>query len=285
MNNYYMLAFNNTLTEIIKKRRSVRSFDSRPIPDEQLIVINKILDTYKKGVFGNSVKFHFVEKDLVEKNKVKLGTYGFISGAKYFIIGEVENKPKAFEDFGYLFEKVILHLTDLGLGTCWLGGTFSRSAFALAGNTEKGMLIPCVTPVGYAAEKQSIKERLIRYGAKSNHRKAFGGIFFDNDVNSPLNENKAGGFYNALEMVRLAPSASNRQPWRIIKTNNGFDFYLKRTSGYNTLFKEIDLQKVDMGIAMAHFELGCKETNYKGDWVVCSNHKKIDFLEYIVSWA
>ena len=51
-------------------------------------------------------------------------------GATGFIVGAAERTPKDLEDFGYLMEHVILFATDLGMGTCWLGGTFSKSRFA-----------------------------------------------------------------------------------------------------------------------------------------------------------
>ena len=68
-------------------------------------------------------------------------------------------------------------------------------------------------------------------------------------------------------MVRLAPSASNRQPWRIIagRSRKDFHFFLERTPGYNNnRFVKSDLQRVDMGIAMCHFELAMKESGFNG---------------------
>lgn len=57
---------------------------------------------------------------------------------------------------------------------------------------------------------------------------------------------------NALEAVRIAPSAVNKQPWRIVKIGNDFHFYEKHTLG-NRSGAEWDVQKIDMGIALYHF--------------------------------
>jgi len=86
--------------------------------------------------------------------------------------------------------------------------------------------------------------------------------------------------------VRIAPSASNQQPWRIIRDKSGknFHFYLKRTKGYNKLFQGISLQNIDMGIAMCHFELTAKEAGLKGNWNIENNGPATEGLEYIVSW-
>jgi hypothetical protein len=88
------------------------------------------------------------------------------------------------------------------------------------------------------------------------------------------------------KISELRQSASNKQPWRIIKDRdqNSFHFYLKRTPGYENIVKNIKLQNVDMGIAMCHFDLSAKELGLKGDWNVNSPQIKSDDMEYIVSW-
>ncbi|MGB4438289.1 MAG: nitroreductase family protein [Sedimentibacter sp.] len=59
---------------------------------------------------------------------------------------------------------------------------------------------------------------------------------------------KLGTYGVPIEMVRLGPSASNKQPWRIIKDKNSYHFYLCRTKGYGSV--NFDVQKNDLGIAM-----------------------------------
>ena len=86
-------------------------------------------------------------------------------------------------------------------------------------------------------------------------------------------------------MVRLAPSAVNKQPWRLILDGKKVHFFLKRTMGFESMFK-MDLQRIDMGIAMCHFELAANEVGVDGKWKV----KEPDVgslpeaMEYIVSW-
>jgi hypothetical protein len=104
---------------------------------------------------------------------------------------------------------------------------------------------------------------------------------------SPLHEDTSGPFALPLEMVRLAPSASNRQPWRVVMNEKGFHLYLARTFGYGALFRDIDLQRIDMGIAMFHFERTALELGLKGSWHV--QDPGISPLpsstEYVVSWV
>ena len=68
--------------------------------------------------------------------------------------------------------------------------------------------------------------------------------------------------------VRQGPSASNKQPWRILKSADRFHLYLQRTRGYRNVFTRMaqvdDMQRIDMGIAMCHFELTARELGLSG---------------------
>jgi len=99
------------------------------------------------------------------------------------------------------------------------------------------------------------------------------------------------GCGTALEMVRIAPSASNRQPWRVIKVRDRWHFYLQRTPGYrdnllSRLTTVADLQRMDMGIAMSHFEMTAIELELTGSWVIRDPQIELPdaHTEYTVSW-
>ncbi len=72
----------------------------------------------------------------------------------------------------------------------------------------------------------------------------------------------------------MAPSATNKQPWRIVRRGDDWHFYLARTKGYGKgspwfrLLRIADLQRVDLGIAMCHFELVARESGQDGRWIV-----------------
>lgn len=214
-----------------------------------------------------------------------MGTYGVIKSARYFLIGTTKNSPMAMEDYGYCKEILILKATALGLGTCWLGGTFQASGFAQAAALREGEILPTVSPIGYPSEQKSITERIMRRIAGSDNRKPWSDIFFANDFATPLTRPQAGKYSEALENLRLAPSASNKQPWRILLDTgkNTFHFYLSRSFGYN-LLRGISLQDIDLGIAMSHFEITAREQGLAGIWQVDTNAPKETSLDYIVSW-
>ena len=276
---------NPSIIETIQNRFSRRSYHSESLSPETVNQIEKIINGTLGGSFNSPSTFNLIHKSDAADQKIKLGTYGFINGAQYFIAGKTIPGDKALMDFGYRMEWIILQLTALGLGTCWLGGTFKRSEFAGLLDLKENEIIPAVTPVGYATEKRSIRDRLIRLGAGSKKRKLWPELFFDRDFEKPLDEITAGKYANVLEMVRLAPSASNRQPWRIVKDNNSYHFFLQRTPEYGRVSPEIDLQRVDLGIAICHFELRAKEMDLKGQWKhIDLNMPRPENLEYIHSW-
>lgn len=69
----------------------------------------------------------------------------------------------------------------------------------------------------------------MRKAVKADERLPFEELFFDGSMDKPLNADKAGDIEVPLEMVRLAPSAVNKQPWRVIVEDKMVHFYLKRS--------------------------------------------------------
>jgi hypothetical protein len=274
-----------SISETIRVRRSCRTYSDRPIEPERLAELKGCLASNTRGLFGNSTRFELLDFNELGAEEIRtLGTYGVIRGARLFIVGVVRKQPKAMEDYGYCLEKIILKATSLGLGTCWLGGTFRRRGFARAMNLSGAEYLPAITPVGYPGKKRSLTDRLFRFSAGSDQRKPWNELFFDRDADTPLQRESAGRYEIPLECVRLGPSASNKQPWRIVRDRGAFHFYLNRTPGYDTLIKDIRLQNVDMGIAMCHFELSANELGEDGVWEVHPPQTPSGDREYIVSW-
>lgn len=269
-----------SIIENIKSRYSCRTFDLKPIEAQ----ITKRLCDFINSI-NNEVKikarFVYISNNAANETPEKLGTYGMITGATNYIIGIFDKAETSYATFGYLFEEIILFATELNLQTCWLGGTFNRKEFDNKCNLQENEYIAIVSPVGYKKEKPRFLEKVIRKATGADNRKTLSEIFFNNNLNTPLNLEEIGEYKIPLEMARISPSASNKQPWIIIKNNNEYDFYLKRTKGYPKLF--FDMQKNDIGIAMCHFEKTAVEIGLKGKWDT-KQHKSLNDLEYITTW-
>ena len=232
----------------IKNRRSVRNFDGNPLKPEEI----EDLLNFANGVttpYEQPVQWYILDA----KENPKLTTT-VIRGTNTFIAGKLELKPHAEEAFGYAFEQVVLYAAEKGIGTTWIAGTMNRTEFERAVELKEGEFLPCISPLGYPAAKMSGRETLMRKGIKADSREPFEKLFFDGSFDTPLTEEKAGDLKEALEAVRWAPSAANKQPWRLVVTENAVHFY-EVPGGF--VRNGWDMQKIDIGIALCHFADVC----------------------------
>jgi len=296
------MEFQTSVQKIIRRRKSSRTFETTAIDTGRW----KKLEDYVKlstDQADGAMRFVLVDlEDMAKGSGKKLGTYGMIAGARSFIVGVVSKAHKDELVFGYLFEKIVLFATDLGLQTCWLGGSFSRKDFGESVDLRDDELLAIVSPVGIAKEKLRLPESLMRKAVGADHRRPWSELFFDEDESTPLTEKRAGAYAVPLEMVRLGPSASNKQPWRVIHEEsdeagrngrNGadhsdaphgsvFHFYLYAAKGYGST--AFDMQLNDIGIAKCHFESTAEELGLHGAWVGAADAPSPNGWRYISTW-
>lgn len=94
----------------------------------------------------------------------------------------------------------------------------------------------------------------------------------------------AGSYALPLEMVRLAPSAKNQQPWCVLKTNDTYHFY---TTYKQDAPKDVEIVKqIDIGIALSHFHQTVLEQQLNGRFekLPQGDIKIPEDLHYIISW-
>lgn len=278
------LPANMNVTEIIKTRKSWRTYNGEAIKNEEKGRILDFISSLDEPPFGSEARFRIIDLDLKGAGTVS-GTYGVVKGARSFLAGAVRKGPMDLEDFGYLFEKIVLFATGIGLATCWMGATFSKPLFAEKMGLKPEEELPAISPVGYRAIKRSLRDAVFHISAGSRNRKEWPELFFDGSFQSPLRRGDHEKLDMLFEMVRLAPSAVNKQPWRLILDGREVHFFLKRTKGFEKMFKT-DLQRIDMGIAMCHFELAAGEAGIHGAWKVSRPgiSSLPDNVEYAVSW-
>ncbi len=243
------------IKDLIKNRRSVRTYDGREITAEDKARLCAFMENIKNP-YGIDVGFTLLDAD---KHGLKCPV---TVGAELYMGGKIKRVPSAFEAFGYSFEMMVLYAQSLGIGTVWLGGTMNRSAFESAMKLEDDEMMPCASALGYPAKKMSLRESMMRKAIKADDRLPFEELFFDGSFDVPLTEEKAGEFAYPLEMVRWAPSAVNKQPWRAVVKDNAVHFYLKRSNGFGN-YETLDMQRIDIGIALCHFDLAVRELGMK----------------------
>ena len=123
----------------IKSRASVRTYTDEPLTEGEREALRRAFAEAVPGPFGATPRF-LASRDEIEddaahattvKGGLRIGTYGMIVGPRVFISGVVPERPFACVDFGcHCLEGIVLRATEMGLGTCWIGGAFGRGAIA-----------------------------------------------------------------------------------------------------------------------------------------------------------
>lgn len=226
------------ILQAMKERRSVRSFNGKPLSPEQVSTLNKAIeDSYT--LFGGNVSIRLKSFDI--KGDFPPSTYGVIKGATDFFLMAIGEGEDADLTAGFRFEQVVLKAWQMGLGTCWIAGTYKGSQFDERETWPEGESLKIICPVGIA-EKPRLMEKMMRLSIGANNRKPFRDLFFSGDFQTHLNPDSKFG--EALEMMRLAPSSTNSQPWRVLVEGDRVLFYYK---------PKYPITVIDTGIGICHF--------------------------------
>lgn len=271
-----------SLPEIIKQRYSCRSFMPALLDNLVKQEINSFIVDNNTGLWGEKLELQIIEKQPASKRPMRLD-YGVITNHNTYIAGVTRNDFLSRMSYGYVVEKVVLKVTSLGLSSCWIG-YFDPDYFQEL-KISSGLEIPSIVIIGYSA-KQSFGNRIIRMSVNASKRKNWEDLFYYNRFDNPLPKSNAHGYEQSLEMLRLAPSSGNTQPWRVImdETNNRFNFYKKIIS---KKYEARGLHDVDLGIAAAHFELISELNGLNGHWKRLDDKEIPDIkdLNYMISWV
>lgn len=219
------------MNEAIQKRISRRSFAKENISKENIGQIKLWIDETNKI---SNLNIDFLEDGGNAFNSFRK-SYGIFSNVRSMLImkgNKDDNNLK--EKVGYYGEDLILKITELGLGTCWVGGTYDNSKFIIPDNE---MLI-CIILIGNI--QKSLKDSMVRTIAGSKNRK---------DIKERIVADKeiSDWIISGLEAMKLAPSSMNSQKPTVYYKNDNIIMKVPDDSKFNM---------IDLGIAKKHFELG-----------------------------
>jgi nitroreductase len=272
----YLPTFRTSATKLIAERYSCRAFSpSDEATYEAFDSLRSFVSAIGGGPLGGRPRFELIASAPGDGSALKgLGTYGFIKDPSAFL---AVIKPKGVEalDVGWGTESAVLKATELGLGSCWLGGTFRRGRFAKAAGLARGEALAIVVALGQPTPDS--REGALRRKIAGDKRKPWAEIFFEGRLETPIASPEAlvalgmaPDWATVLEALRLSPSASNKQPWALAKTAKAWELYLRRDPGYySAVMKRLgimDMQPNDIGIAMLHFALAAREAGLPGEW-------------------
>ncbi|WP_017416252.1 nitroreductase family protein [Clostridium tunisiense] len=252
---------NNSLFEAIYKRCSVRKYKNEPLAHGLLKQIEELTHSMPQLDPTISMKVHLVQDGYKIQNISRgiVGSYGKISAPHYLVVTS-EEKPWFMENIGFSLEYLILKLTTLNLGTCWIGGFIKKSLLKDIIEIPENHIPVIVISFGYPLNPEEFKSRNLSYNL-SEEIEPDPDKYYDSTTKlvaatkrKEINEIVCGKldetWLSIMDAVRHAPSAINSQPWRFYKEGNLFHLYgVKRLKIAQTLEH---INKIDLGIALCH---------------------------------
>ncbi len=224
-----------TLQEAILARYSVRSYSEQPIDAYAVRALQKSIREINEG---EGLHFQLV----LEEPHAFTGmlSYGKFKGARNYIVCAGRKGADVAEKIGYYGEQLVLEAQTLGLGSCWVGLTYRKTAGSFV--LGKGEKVYCVISLGYATDSyRAHKQKPMEKVSNASEQ-------------SPL------WFKQGVEAALLAPTAINQQKfWFELteQTRDGKPLVLARK-----LFSIVGYTDIDLGIAKRHFEIGASKENF-----------------------
>jgi len=234
------------------QRRSRRIFDGTTAVPQTLDALAETCEGFHP--YGDA-RVVLVAQPQVDPFRGVLGSYGKVTGAPHVLLVIARQRSaRAQAHAGYVGEAAILEATALGLDTCWVGGFYDpRKAMRLAELAADERIV-AISPVGFAPRSFSGTERTMRSVAGAHERKEL-------SVIAPGVDSWPEWAQAAAECVRIAPSAMNRQPWRLRMDRGSLE--ISRDNAFET---PKVTKALDCGIGMLHAELGAFGAGVRGTW-------------------
>ncbi len=235
--------------EELRKRRSVRSYSDR-IPDE------KTVSTIKSEItFINSHEAGLHITLCMNDGEPFRGfrrSYGaFRNVRNYIVVAADISFPNTLERAGYYGEQLVMLCVSLGLGTCFVSGTYDASHIAT--NIKVGEKVLYLITLGYenTSRGDSPIARIMKSAIHSKRMQPADFLVCDDSIRESLLADTQ--LIKGLQAFAVAPSAVNRRPARISVDADG------KISALVQSEKPADL--IDLGIAMYNFS-----AVYAGTW-------------------
>ena len=220
------------LCRMMGRRRSVRSYLPDALPEDMLTALRRRMDRL-------TPLFPDVP---VTGTIIPTGAGNFLQKWKtpHFIAIFSDGSEEGLMNVGFMYQQLDLYIQSLGLGSCWVGlGSLKDSAIV-----PEGMKLAVMMAVGMP---DNVPER---EGAEAFKRRTLADIADQPD--------------ERLEPLRLAPSATNSQPWYITHagvTHEGGTLHLWREAlGPIKQRTHGRMNRIDAGIALAHLYVSHPDT-------------------------
>lgn len=204
-----------TPLELLQSRHSVRAYSKEEVPSA---ILNKLkatvtmINTHQYGL-----KFQIITDD-PEPMKAFSRSYGSFTNPRNYMAAVVDIAVEnVYERAGYFAEQFAIKAVEIGLGTCFVGGTFNSGK--VKAQLRAGEKVLFIVLFGYPLGKEKILAKLT---TKFAHRKAMSAAdFFVPSENAAQAVTLFPQLKLGLEGVACAPSSLNKRPVRIFLKGEG----------------------------------------------------------------
>lgn len=224
------------LLNAVYKRKSMRKYSEVKLTDAELAAVKDYLQQAKPLCPEIKVDYEIVP---CTETNCKFN-------AEYCLIVYSEEANLWLANVGYLLEQWDLYLASLNIGVCWYG-------MGKVDETEKnGLKYAILLSFGKCSEED------FRKNTDEFNRKQSSEIHvLEGDLQGdPINA-------RVWDIARLAPSAVNSQPWKVVENGNTLRVYREKGKTpvlSNVLFKHWN--KVDIGIFLAFLDVALLNEGY-----------------------
>lgn len=234
--------------EAVERRVSCRAYQDRTIEEETLRQLTEKVQELNQA---SGLRFQFYTTRNAGEPALKLSSAMFAGKVYHYAALVGGDDPLSAEKVGYYGQKLVLYATQLGLGTCWVAGTYDPDSIQV--ELAQGEKVWDVVPMGYPAEKTPMKQKMIRSGIRARDRK------LEQFVESQTAfAHLPEWLRKGVEAIKLGPSAVNQQPVNIVYQDGTVSAKLWK-SGHGLEFN-------DLGIAKCQFEAGVAACGVRGTW-------------------
>ncbi len=138
--------------EFLKRRRSIRMFQNKMIPDDEIEMILEAARWTPSASNRQPWQFIVIKDKELLKTLSKITNYGyFIAQAPVAIaiVGKISESPNWYiQDTTLASMSIMLMAWSLGIGTCWIGSLDREKTKELLNIGKKDYLLT-VLPLGY----------------------------------------------------------------------------------------------------------------------------------------
>ena len=241
------------LYDYISKRKSVRKY-ARESLDKR--VISEILE-----FAGNAEPLHKeIKTKIAVVSREDVNVFLPVISPHYLMMTSEESEGY-LENAGFLLQQVDLFLSSKGFGSCYVGMALPSKEARKMSELKFVIFMAFGRP----------EEPLHRDGHSQFRRKGLEEII---DIPELLDDiDSFDAVTDLLESVRLAPSATNNQPWFLVSGKDKLDFYCVKLGPIKSIGYR-KMNKIDMGIALCHCALAAAHAGKNYGFLCDSEAKK-----------